>query len=232
MPTVRPPSPRRPSRWAGLSPEARRAGRRDLLLDVAFELLGTEGWSATTVRAVCSSARLNPRYFYESFEDLDALIVAVYDRLVAELGEAVLAALDRVPGDARSQIRAAIDTIVTFVDEDRRRAKVLYVEALGNEALNKRRIQTGHQMVSLVELVTAERHGPLPGGDEIGRVGASVLVGGTGELVVAWLEGRINMPRDQLVDDAAEVFLAVGEAVAKIAERRGATTTPSRRKKP
>ena len=38
--------------------------------------------------------------------------------------------------------------IVRFVDEDRRRARVLYVEALGNEALNRRRIETGHQLVS------------------------------------------------------------------------------------
>ena len=220
MPTVRPPSHRRPSRWAGLSPDERRSGRRELLLDVAFELLGTEGWSATTVRAVCSAAQLNPRYFYESFADLDELVIAVYDRLVAQLGKAVLAAVDQSPGDPRAQIRAAIDTIVTFVDEDRRRAKVLYVEALGNEALNKRRIQTGHQMVSLVELASAERHGALPGGDEIGRVGASVLVGGTGELVVAWLEGRIAISREQLVDDATEVFLAVGEVVARIAEQR------------
>src|SRR5262245_38863284 len=127
---------RRPSRWAGLTPEERRAGRRDLLVDVGFELLGTEGWSGTTVRAVCNAARLNPRYFYESFDDLDELIVAVYDRLVTHLGEEVLAAVAAAGDDARAQTRAAVDRIVTFVDEDRRRARVLYVEALGNEALN------------------------------------------------------------------------------------------------
>jgi AcrR family transcriptional regulator len=214
------PTQRRPSRWAGLSADDRKAGRRELLLDVAYELLGTEGWSATTVRAVCAAARLNPRYFYESFEDLDALIIAVYDRLVAQLGDEVLAALDTVPDDARSQARGAIETIVRFVDEDRRRAKVLYVEALGNEALNRRRIETGHQMVTLVELTANERHGPLPKGEHIGRIGASILVGGTGELVVAWLEGRIPVSRDQLVDDATEIFMAVGETVARLAEAR------------
>ena len=35
-----------------------------------------------------------------------------------------------------------------FVDDDRRRARVLYVEALGNEALNRRRIETGHDVVA------------------------------------------------------------------------------------
>lgn len=221
MPSVRPTSPaRRPSRWAGLSAEDRRSGRRDLLIDVTYELLGTEGWSGTTVRAVCQAARLNPRYFYESFEDLDQLVIAVYDRVIAELGAAVLAALDGAGPDARAQSRAAVETIVRFVDEDRRRARVLYIEALGNEALNRRRIETGHEVVSVVELVATERHGPLPTGEHIGRVGASILVGGIGELIVAWLEGRVQCTREQLVDDATEVFIAVGEAVAKIAASR------------
>ena len=42
-----------------------------------------------------------------------------------------------------------------FVDEDRRRAPVLYVEALGNEALNRRRIETGHDVLTFVERDTA-----------------------------------------------------------------------------
>jgi AcrR family transcriptional regulator len=211
---------RTPSRWAGLAPDERRAGRRELLLDVAFELLGTEGWSGTTVRAVCNSAQLNPRYFYESFEDLDELLVAVYDRLVAELGEAVLVAVAAAGDDSRAQIRAATECIVSFVDEDRRRARVLYVEALGNEPLNRRRIETAHQLVSLVELAGAEAHGPLPPGEHVGRLAAAVLVGGAGELVVAWLDGRIKVSREQLVDDATEVFVAIGEAAARLAAGR------------
>jgi AcrR family transcriptional regulator len=210
----------------GLSADDRRAERRELLLDAAFELLGTEGWSGTTVRAVCHAARLNPRYFYESFEDLDELVVAVYDRLVAQLGEEVMAATLKAGDEPRDQTRAAIDRIVSFVDEDRRRARVLYVEALGNEALNRRRIETAHQLVTIVEHAAAERHGPLPKGEHIGRIGAAILVGGAGELVVAWLDGRIDVSRDQLVDDATEIFLAIGEAAARLATSR--TRTRSR----
>lgn len=117
------------SRWAGVPAEDRRATRRDLLIDAAFDLLGTEGWSGTTVRAVCQAARLNPRYFYESFEDLDAVVVAVYDRVVAGLGAEVLRALEDTAHDPSAQVRALIERIVIFVDEDRRRARVLYVEA-------------------------------------------------------------------------------------------------------
>ena len=120
----------------------------------------------------------------------------------------------------RARTRAAIDTIVSFVDEDRRRGRVLYVEALGNEALNRRRIETAHQLVTVVEAAATERHGPLPPGEHIGRLGAAILVGGAGEMVVAWLEGRIDVSRDQLVDDATEIFLALGETAGRIAARR------------
>ncbi len=206
-----------------MSPADRRAERRTLLLDTAFELLGTEGWAGTTVRAVCQAARLNPRYFYESFDDLDALVLAVYDRLVAQMSEQVMVAVTEAGDDHRAQTRAAVDRIVGFVDEDRRRARVLYVEALGNEALNRRRIETGHALVAAVERYTVERYGPPTTGEQIGRIGAAILVGGTSEMVIAWLDGRIDVTREQLVDDATALFLAVGEAAAAVATRRART---------
>lgn len=196
------------------------AERRTLLLDAAFDLLGTEGWAGTTVRAVCHEARLNPRYFYESFADLDALVVAVYDRLIAQLAAAVMAAVADAGDDPRDQTRAALRCIVDFVDEDRRRGRVLYVEALGNEALNRRRLETAHLLVTTVEQHAAATQGALPAGEPIGRIGAALLVGGAGELVVAWLDGRIDVDRDQLVDDATELLLAMGEAAARLAARR------------
>lgn len=213
----------------GLAPADRRAERRALLLDAAFELLGTEGMGGTTVRAVCHRARLNPRYFYESFDDLDALVVAVYDRLIAALGAEVMAALAAAGEDPGDQTRAALRRIVEWVDEDRRRGRVLYVEALGNEALNRRRIETAHLLVNTVEQHAAATQGALAPGEPIGRIGAALLVGGAGELVVAWLDGRIDVDRDQLVDDATELLLAMGEAAARLAARRAGLRRVPRR---
>src|SRR4051794_22730995 len=191
-------------------------------MDAAFQLLGTEGWSGTSVRAVCQSARLNPRYFYESFDDLDALVIAVYDRLVEVLQTEVRAAVETAGDDVAAQVRAAVDTTVRFVDEDRRRARILYVEALGNESLNRRRIETAHAVVAFVETDASERRGRPAPGEQIGRESAAVLVGGFSELLVAWLDGRIDVSRQQLVDDATELFLALGDAAGRIAMRRAA----------
>lgn len=203
-----------------MPPEERAAERRSLLIDAAFELLGTEGDAGTTVRAVCQKARLNPRYFYESFADRDELLVAVYDQQVAALGALVLAAVAAAGDDPAATTRAGIETIVRFVADDPRQAKVLYSEALGNEAVNRRRLESTHAVVGFLVGWAEERYGAAPGGEQINLVAGSILVGGMGELLLAWLEGRIPITLEQLIDDAVTLFLATGETAAKIAASR------------
>lgn len=196
--------------------EERRADRRIALVHAGFSLLGEEGWSGTSVRSVCQRARLNPRYFYESFPDLDALAVAVYDQVVAELGVAIQVAQAAASRRPAARLAATIDATVRFVDEDRRRGRVLYVEALGSEALNRRRLQAGHDLVDALG-----REAAADGDEPSARLGAAVLVGGFTELLVAWLDGRIPSSREDLVADATTLFLGLGRATAEVATRRG-----------
>jgi len=172
------------------------------------------------VRAVLERARLNPRYFYESFTDLDQLAVAVYDRVVAELGEAVWSALAKGGDDPAAQVRAVVECIVAFVDEDRRRGRVLYVEGLGNEALNRRRVETAGMVVAFVEGYASERRPSGEASAELGRVATSILVGGFNQLLVDWLAGRVRISRSRLVDDASALFLALGDGAAAEAASR------------
>lgn len=195
-------------RWAGRSAAERRAARRARLVEAAFDLLGTRGWQATTVRAVCRAAGLNPRYFYESFATLDELVVAVYDRLVEELREAVTAAVAGAGADLRAVVRAAVACTVDFVADDPRRGRILYEEALGNEALNRRRIESGF---AVAELVAGRRRA------SVHRLAAAVVVGGLTEVLVAWLDGRIRVGRERLVDEVTELFVALAQSAANVA---------------
>jgi AcrR family transcriptional regulator len=215
------PAPTSRSSWAGIPAEDRRADRRRALVAAGFDLLSSDGWSGLTVRAVCGRARLNPRYFYESFPDVDALAVAVYERVLGELGDAVAAAQAAAPRRARAQLAATIGATVRFVDDDRRRGRVLYVEALGSEALNRRRIAAGHELVESLGRADAWGAGADGGrASEAARLGAAVLVGGFTELLVAWLDGRVALTREELVEDATTVLAGLGEAAARVVERR------------
>jgi AcrR family transcriptional regulator len=213
------PAPARRASWAGVPLAERRAERRAALVAAGFELLGGEGWSGLTVRGVCARARLNPRYFYESFEDLDGLAVAVYDQVLAEPGAAIRQAQAAASRSARAQLAATVDSTVGFIDDDRRRGRVLYVEALGSEALNRRRLEAGHE---LVELLGREAASGSDGeaAAQAARLGAAVLVGGFTELLVAWLDGRIRVAREVLVEDATTLLLRLADASATVVESR------------
>ena len=180
-------------------------------------MLGTDGWNATTVRAVCARARLTPRYFYESFGDLDALLLAVFDEITDEVAEATLAAVTPPPGDARATARAAIAAGVAALTGDERKARVMFAEAMGSEALARRRRETLRGFAALVAAQGSAFYGIGEPGDRLVALSATMLVGGLSEAFAAWLDGHVSATREQLIDDCTELFVATGEAAVRLA---------------
>jgi AcrR family transcriptional regulator len=206
--------------YRGASAEDRHAERRERLLAAGLELLGTKGYGGTTVRGVCQRAKLTPRYFYESFEDLEALLVAVFDDMLADTTAAVLAAIEEAPEDAHAKARAAIETFIRDLTDDRRRARVAFVEALGSERLMRRRLDTMRAFSELLAAQSREFYGVPDDVDAIVDLTASLLVGGLAELLINWLDGSLDVTRDQLIEDFTELFVATGESAVAIARRR------------
>jgi len=213
--------------WRGVSSADRAAERQQILLDAAFDLVGTEGWAALTVRGVCRATRLHPRYFYQAFADVDALLVAVFDRLIGELSE-VIAGAAAATGDESTadRARAGLNAVAHFVADDRRRARVLYTEALGNDRLNHRRLEAMQQFVDLLGAAGQTR--PNSAG-HAAQVAAYIAVGGFTNVLVAWLDGRIDVTLDELVDDATAILVAAAEAAAGVAPPRPLPRRPAAR---
>lgn len=196
------------SSWAGISAESRKAARRAQLLDAAFHLVGTSGSGAVTVRAVCREAGLNSRYFYENFTDVDELLVALYDRTVTELYESLAAASERAGADLVARFRAGVEAAVRFVDEDRRRGRVLFVEARGNPGVDE------HRLAAWQILLAEVRREPTT------PVRAVMLAGGFTSALVEWLDGRLELTRDELIDHATAITLQVAGVEATSRPRR------------
>jgi AcrR family transcriptional regulator len=209
--------------YGGVSAGDRRAARRIRLIAAGLDLLGGEAYAATTVRAVCARAGLTPRYFYESFADLDALLLAVFDETAGEAAGVVLEAVAGAPAqDARARARAAIGAMVALVAEDPRRARILFVTALGSEALARRRFEALRMFADLVADHGREFYGLKDGDDPLMRTTALTLVGGLAETLLAWLDGTLHSTREQLVEDCSELFVATGEAAVALARARAA----------
>jgi AcrR family transcriptional regulator len=206
--------------YGGLSGEERQAERRARLVAAGLELLGREGWESTTVRAVCQRARLTPRYFYESFPNLDTLVVAIFDEIVDEAAARVLDAYASAPEDLRAKSRATIAAFVELLTDDPRKGRVAFVEAFGNEALMRRRFETVRFFAQLVAQSARTFSGRPETADPVIDLAALLLIGGMTETLITWLNGALDISREQLIDDCADLFVATGQAAISLAGAR------------
>ena len=205
--------------YGGVSAEQRRAERRRRLLDAALDVIGTQGWSATTLRGICERAKVGPRFFYESFADLDALAAALHDEVLEAALRRTIAAIDAAPDDLPARTTAAFRAMISEVIDDPRRARVLWVEAYGSERLVRRRFAA---MRRLARVAMEQSHDLLdlpPDGDRVLQAVSIMLTGGVTEFVLAWLDGGMDVSRDELLAISVEFALAMGNAIPAMAGR-------------
>ena len=160
------------------------------------------------MRGVCRKTGLNPRYFYESFEDRDALLVALYDREAARLAVRIDAETSAARRSIRAQVRAGIGAVLGHLTEDPRRTAVLVTGARGNPLLAERRRRAKDGLVA-----SAARAGG--GGDGSGAVRPAVAVaaamfgGAMDDLAEAWTDHRLGDDLEAVIDHATDVSIAL-----------------------
>jgi AcrR family transcriptional regulator len=198
-----------PRPYRGIAHDDRVEARRRALLETALDCVHEDGLSGISVRSICSRSGLTARYFYESFADLDALLVAVVDSVAGEVAAAALAAIAAAPLDLDGQVRGAIGSGYAIVADDPRKASVLLVAASGHGPLRDRRHEIVMQYADLV-IANLPRLGALSLTDRRRtRATALFLVGGAAELVEAVLSGAVRLPRARVVDQLTAMWLAV-----------------------
>lgn len=205
--------------YRGISADQRRDERRRRLMDAALDSIGTQGWAATSVRGICEQARVGPRFFYESFEDLNALAGAVHDEIVDALIRTALDAIDHAPDEVPAKLRAAIAAAIVYVTDDRRRARVGFAEAHGSETLMRRRFAA---MRTLADVVAREADSLLdlpPGSEAMVQAYSLLVIGGVAEMVLVWLDGGLDVDRDGLIELSAEFLITTAESLPGIAGR-------------
>ncbi len=199
--------------------EQRRALRRAALLEAGLELLGTRGWAATTVRGVCTQAGLNDRYFYESFADRDALLLAIVDEQAARGTAAILDAARSSPRDLQERVRASVDATVDFLTADPRLSRILAHEFPAHPLLQERRRQIIQSLTTIFTAQTRELLDPHPLSDTDLELTGLTLTSGLWDLIAAWLRGELGITRDHLVDYTVALLLTTTDLAAPLHHR-------------
>jgi len=124
-------SSRKARLYGGMDAEERRTERRLKLIDAAIEVYGEVGYRGATVKAICEAAELTERYFYESFANSEALLIAAYGHVVGHLHEEMTAAAAAAGDDAEMKLRAALMLYFTRLKQHPKPARVFLLEISG-----------------------------------------------------------------------------------------------------
>ena len=115
--------------YQGVPLEQRRAMRREALIRAAIAVYGERGYRAGTVKSVCAAAGLTERYFYESFANSEALLVASYEAVIAAMLGEMRAAADAAPVGGRAA--AVVRSYYALLRREPEAARVFLVEIAG-----------------------------------------------------------------------------------------------------
>lgn len=200
-----PSTPGRP--YAGESHTDRAARRSEQLLDAGFELFGTVGYRATTVRALCREAKVTDRYFYKSFTDSEDLVAAVYRRCIDRLQDAVLDGLRAAPStDPDDLITAGLDAFFAAV-EDPRLARIVWLEVLGaSPRLDELYIATLSTFLDVIPPTVLDAFEQQGLDREHTQLVAIALVGAINTTGMAWFLRGYDTPRSAIVAAAKRVI--------------------------
>ncbi|WP_280276326.1 TetR/AcrR family transcriptional regulator [Nocardia wallacei] len=188
-----------PRIWGGTTLTERREARRTALLEAALDLIGEAGAGAVTMRAVCRTATLTDRYFYESFASRDDLLDTLY-RQVAEEFLAPMTAFAAADSPARDRELAGV--LVDKVLEDPRKSRLFLVEPYSSTGLGQTTIAV---MPTFTRLIQDHLFGHIQ--DPVRRRMAAVtMASGNAGMFSAWLNGSLKVTREQVVDHLVEVI--------------------------
>jgi len=197
--------------YGGISAVERQADRRARLIEASLDIVGSDGPRALTVTRLCRSAGLNERYFYESFSDLPAVLVAASDLVAQTIAERILSALAAAEDHPRVRAKAAIGAAVDVLADDPRMG-VLFLQSAAVEELAARRTEVAHTFVELLktQALAALKIPPTAEVDSWATFVATHLFGGVLETIGAWIRGDLELTREELVERNVDLFLAVG----------------------
>lgn len=197
--------------YAGKDAATRRMERRDKLLAAGITLFGRQGFAATSVDAICSEAGLTKRYFYESFENSEELLIEAYRAATRDLMQSILSAAAPHREDSRALVRAGVQQVFTFVRDHPDEARLIMIEAMSARSQLGRVYGKSYQ--EFVNLLVAFTKPFLPDegpGDAILAVLARAMTGAMIHLCQGWMATGYQQSMEELISGTECILGGIG----------------------
>jgi AcrR family transcriptional regulator len=197
--------------YGGENLAERVARRREQFMDAGLQIFGTTGYRSATVRMLCKQAELTDRYFYESFDTTEDLLIAVYQQQFDLLQRAVMQQLLGAAPDAdlMDTVRAGLDTLFDMAAQPCV-ARVCWLEVLGvSPRVDATYSRTFNGFAQLVTLFARQRFPQWQIDDDEAHAVGLALIGAVSQTVTQWVLGKYQQDRQMLVAANARVFRGV-----------------------
>ena len=187
--------------YRGARIEERRAERRSQLIDAAIKVYGEVGYRNATVKAVCEKAKLTERYFYESFDNSEALLIAAYAHVTTALHQEMAKAGEPFGGDDVALVTAVLRVYFACLRQQPQPARVFLLEIAGiSPAVDMARMQALKAMSNVLV------PGNPPAGKESGLVTLSSagMIGAVINIALRWVAHGYAQPLEDVVATAVD----------------------------
>jgi AcrR family transcriptional regulator len=190
--------------YAGLSASARRAERRERLMEAGLELFGTAGFRKTTIPMLCSASGVTARHFYEEFESRETLLRALYDRIAEEVFERVIAALRLTDRDVLERVRDSNAAYFRYLTSDPRLAQIYTIEAVGMHAELEAHRRTKREMFVKKLTKAAQR---VESSSVDSRLLSAAIAGAAHDLLLEWVLAPRRPSVEKLIDTITTLWV-------------------------
>lgn len=191
--------------YSGIAITERTAQRRQAFIDAGIELFGTSGYQATNMRTLVAATGLTNRYFYESFDNMEALLIACYEHLIERFKEQLTEQLESAENTYEAKIRAGVSCFFTAM-ADNHFARITHSEVLGvssqvDKVYHRHMSEFASLMMSyLIVSDRQEQSAMMP------YVGAG-LIGAIMHSGIAWARQRNNVPVSVAIEATVNIFI-------------------------
>jgi AcrR family transcriptional regulator len=217
-------------RFRGLAPEERQSQRRSQIMEAALDVFGTRGFHQTGVRDICAQAKLTERYFYESFQNREALFLAVYEAATQRIAHALLSAVSAQPPGA-DITHVGLRAVLTLFKDDPRIARVVLIEVLTIGSVESA-FQVSQGFAETIEQLATALYPDLTKHRLQARILANGLYGATIYIAQRWALDGFREPLEEILEHSALFYDALAMKMGVAAAPPPKTRAQKRARKP
>jgi len=184
-----------PSGVRTLPPELVQAVQRERLLASMLCAASEVGYRALTVQDVLTRAGISRPTFYEQFEDKEDCFLAAFDASAEQLRRRVKAAAEEAGPHWRDRIRAGLEELLHYIEEEPHAARTVLVEARASSPTGlQRRDELLDGFATCIDALVRDELAEPPS-----AIAAAGVVGGIESVLYARLQKEETQDLDLLV---------------------------------